>query len=211
MLGSAIGVALLIALVVFLVTRPRDVGPPVLAAEPLPESIPVAGMSMGPEDAPVTVVEWGDFTWPGCKEFTRAVKPQLVSNYVEPGIVRFEFHDYAFRGPEAVRAAEAAACAADQGAYWRFHDTLYLNQSGPNSFTDARLKQMAETLGLDTGTFNQCLDSGEKKADVEASIAEAQAQGIDSTPTIIINGTEIAEWHDYNAVKQAIDAELAGA
>jgi protein-disulfide isomerase len=139
------------------------------------------------------------------------VKPQLVSNYVEPGIVRFEFHDYAFRGPEAVRAAEAAACAADQGAYWRFHDTLYLNQSGPNSFTDARLKQMAETLGLDTGTFNQCLDSGEKKADVEASIAEAQAQGIDSTPTIIINGTEIAEWHDYNAVKQAIDAELAGA
>jgi protein-disulfide isomerase len=139
------------------------------------------------------------------------VKPQLISDYVEPGIVRFEFHDYAFRGPEAVRAAEAAACAADQGAYWRYHDTLYLNQSGPNSFTDVRLKQMAETLGLDTGTFNQCLDSGEKKAAVEASIAEAQAQGIDSTPTIIINGTEIAEWHDYNAVKQAIDAALAGA
>jgi protein-disulfide isomerase len=94
------------------------------------------------------------------------VKPQLVSDYVEPGLVRFEFHDYAFRGPAAVRAAEAAACAADQGAYWRYHDTLYLNQSGPDSFTDARLKQMAETLGLDTGTFNQCLDSGEKRAGV---------------------------------------------
>jgi protein-disulfide isomerase len=139
------------------------------------------------------------------------VKPQLVSDYVEPGLVRFEFHDYAFRGPEAVRAAEAAACAADQGAYWRYHDTLYLNQSGPNSFTDARLKQMAETLGLDTGTFNQCLDSGEKRPGVEASIAEAQTQGIDSTPTIFINGTEVAEWHDFNAVKQAIDAELAAA
>jgi hypothetical protein len=62
-LGSAIGVALLIALVVFLISRSRDVsGPPVLAAEPLPPSIPVSGMSMGPEDAPVTVVEWGDFT-----------------------------------------------------------------------------------------------------------------------------------------------------
>jgi protein-disulfide isomerase len=139
------------------------------------------------------------------------VKPQLVSDYVEPGLIRFEFHDYAFRGPEAVRAAEAAACAADQGAYWRYHDTLYLNQSGPNSFTDARLKQMAETLGLDTGTFNQCLDSGEKRPGVEASIAEAQTQGIDSTPTIFINGTEVAEWHDFNAVKQAIDAELAAA
>jgi len=139
------------------------------------------------------------------------VKPQLISDYVEPGKVRFEFHDYAFRGPEAVQAAEAAACAADQGAYWRYHDTLYLNQSGPNSFTDARLKQMAETLGLDTGAFNTCLDSDEKRAGVEASIADAQAQGIDSTPTIFINGTEIAEWHDYNAVKQAIDADLAEA
>jgi protein-disulfide isomerase len=139
------------------------------------------------------------------------VKPQLVSDYVEPGLVRFEFHDYAFRGPEAVRAAEAAACAADQGAYWRYHDTLYLNQSGPDSFTDARLKQMAETLGLDTGTFNQCLDSGEKRAGVAGSIAEAQAQGIDRTPPILVNGTEVAEWHDFNAVKQAIDAELAAA
>jgi protein-disulfide isomerase len=139
------------------------------------------------------------------------VKPQLVSEFVEPGIVRFEFHDYAFRGPEAVRAAEAAACAADQDAYWRYHDTLFLNQSGPNSFSDARLKQMAETLGLNTGAFNQCLDSGEKRAGVEASIAEAQAQGVDSTPTIFINGTEVAEWHDFNAVKLAIEAELGGA
>jgi protein-disulfide isomerase len=136
------------------------------------------------------------------------VKPQLVSEYVQSGAIRFEYRDYAFRGPEAVRAAEAAACAADQGAYWRYHDTLFLNQSGPNSFTDPRLKQMAETLGLDTGAFNSCLDSGEKRGAVEQSIAEAQEQGIDSTPTLLINGTEIAEWHDFNAVKQAIDAEL---
>ena len=137
------------------------------------------------------------------------MKPQLVSEFVEPGTVRFEFHDYAFRGPEAVRAAEAAACAADQGAYWRYHDTLYLNQNGPNSFPDGRLKQMAEMLGLDAAAFNQCLDSGEKRAAVEASIAEAQAQGIDSTPTILIDGTEVTDWHDFNAVKQAIEAELA--
>ena len=137
------------------------------------------------------------------------MKPQLVSEFVEPGTVRFEYRDYAFRGPEAVRAAEAAACAADQGAYWQYHDTLFLNQGGPNSFSDARLKQMAETLGHDTGAFNSCLDSGEKRAAVEASIAEAQAQGIDSTPTVFVNGAEVAEWHDFNAVKQAIEAEIA--
>jgi protein-disulfide isomerase len=137
------------------------------------------------------------------------VKPQLVSEYVESGIVRFEYRDYPFRSPESVRAAEAAACASDQGAYWRYHDTLFLNQSAPNGFSDARLKQVAETLGLDTGAFNSCLDSGEKRKAVEQSIADAQAQGIDSTPTLFINGSEIAEWYDFNAVKQAIDAELA--
>ena len=61
-LGSAIGAALLIALIVFLVTRPRDTGPPVLAAEPMSDAIPVAGMAMGAQDAPVIVVEWGDYT-----------------------------------------------------------------------------------------------------------------------------------------------------
>ena len=61
-LGSAIGAALLIALIVFLITRPREAGPPVLAAEPMSDAIPVAGMAMGAEDAPVTVVEWGDYT-----------------------------------------------------------------------------------------------------------------------------------------------------
>ena len=60
--GSAIGAALLIALIVFLVTRPRDAGPPVLAADPMSDAIPVVGTAMGAEDAPVTVVEWGDYT-----------------------------------------------------------------------------------------------------------------------------------------------------
>lgn len=62
MLGGAIAAALVIALVVFLATRPREAGPPVLAAEPMTDTIPVAGMAMGAEDAPVTVVEWGDYT-----------------------------------------------------------------------------------------------------------------------------------------------------
>ena len=62
LLGGAIAAVLIVALVVFLVTRPREAGPPVLAAEPMTDTIPVAGMAMGPEDAPVTVVEWGDYT-----------------------------------------------------------------------------------------------------------------------------------------------------
>jgi hypothetical protein len=62
MLGGAIAAALIVALVVFLVTRPREAGPPVLAADPMSDAIPVSAMTMGAEDAPVTVVEWGDYT-----------------------------------------------------------------------------------------------------------------------------------------------------
>jgi protein-disulfide isomerase len=137
------------------------------------------------------------------------VKPLIVAEYVEPGTVQFVFRDYAFRGEQAVRAAEAASCAADQGAYWRYHDTLFLNQTGPASFVDDRLKQMAAELGLDTDAFNSCLDSGEKRADVEASLAEGRELGVDSTPTIFVNGTEVEDWHDFNAVSQAIESAAA--
>jgi protein-disulfide isomerase len=135
------------------------------------------------------------------------VKPSLISEYVETGKVKFEYRDYAFRGPQAVRAAEAAACAADQGQFWRYHDTLFLNQSAPDAFSDARLKQMAQTLGLDTAAFNSCLDSGEKREAVEASLAEGQGLGVDSTPTVFVNGAE-APWQGWESLKQAIDAEL---
>lgn len=136
------------------------------------------------------------------------MKPQIVSEYVEPGAVRFEYRDYAFRGPQAIRAAEAAACAADQGAYWRFHDTLFLNQGAANSFEDGQLKRMAATLELDTAAFDQCLDSGEKRDAVEQSTEDGRTQGIDSTPSVFVNGTRIDNWSDWNAVKQAIDSAL---
>ena len=137
------------------------------------------------------------------------MKPQLVSEYVEPGTVQFVYRDYAFRGEQAVRAAEAAARAADHGAYWQFHETLFLNQTGPASFVDDRLKAMAAELGLDAAAFNSCLDSGEKRAEVEASVAAAREQGVDSTPTIFVDGTEVEAWQDFNAVSQAIESAAA--
>lgn len=138
------------------------------------------------------------------------MKPDLVEEFVQKGLVRFEYRDYAFRGPDALRAAEAAACANDQGAFWPYHETLFLNQQSPEGFSAARLKQIAETLGLDTGTFNECLDSGAKRAEVEAEIAEGQAQGVDSTPTVFVNGVE-SEWAPWENLKPAIEAALAEA
>jgi protein-disulfide isomerase len=139
----------------------------------------------------------------------RAVQPRLISEYVEPGLVSLQFRDYAFRGPEAERAAEAAACAAEQDAFWLYHDTLFLNQRRPGSFMDARLKQMAEALGLEMAAFTTCLDSGKKREQVQQSLEDGRAQGIDSTPRLFVNGTEISDWHDWAAVEQAIEDALA--
>lgn len=138
------------------------------------------------------------------------MKPLIVSEYVEPGTVQFVYRDFPVLGEQAVRAAEAAACAADQGAYWQYHDTIFLNQSGPASAVDDRLKQIAAEMGLDSATFNSCLDSGEKRAEVEASVAEGRELGVDSTPTLFVNGMEVEAGQDWNAVSQAIETALAG-
>jgi protein-disulfide isomerase len=164
---------------------------------------------MGNESARVSIVEWGDYQCPWCGTFSREMAPKLISDYVEPGLVKYEFRDFAFLGPESIRAAEAAACAADQNAFWAYHDTLYQNQRGENqnAFSDARLKQIAATLSLDTETFNTCLDSGAKSDAVKQSSADARKQGIDSTPTIFVDGVEV-QWQ-WDTLKPAIDAALA--
>jgi protein-disulfide isomerase len=209
-LGGAIGAAVLVAIVLVLLNRPQGAGAPIVAAAALPASIPVDGTTMGAADAPISIVEWGDYQCPGCGMFAREIAPRLISDYVEPGHAKFEFRDFAFLGPESLRAAEAAACAGDQGAFWRYHDTLYANQHGENqnAFSDARLKEMARILQLDTAEFNRCLDSGGKQGAVDQSVAEARSQGIDSTPSVFINGTKLDDWSNWDGVKAILDADL---
>lgn len=210
-LAGAVAVALVVALVLILLNRPQDVGAPIVAAEPMPASIPAEGMTLGQADAPVALLEWGDYQCPGCGIFAREVEPRLIEEYVEPGLATFEFRNFSFLGEESFRAAEAAYCAADQGAFWHYHDTLFLNQRGENqnAYSDVRLKEIARVLDLDTTAFNECLDSGEKRAAVEQSSADARAAGVNSTPSLFVNGTRIEDWRNWETVTAAIDAELA--
>ncbi len=208
---GAVVAAVVVAGVLILVNRPQSGGSPIVTAAPLPASIAFSGRTMGDPAAPVSVVEWGDYQCPGCGIFAQEVAPRLVDEYVEPGLIQFAFRDFAFLGKESIREAEAAACAADQSAFWSYHDTLYTNQRGENlnAFSDERLKQIAATLNLDTGAFNACLDSGEKQAAVDQSSADARAQDITSTPSLFVNGTKVDDWRTWETVKQTIDAELA--
>jgi protein-disulfide isomerase len=132
------------------------------AATPMPEppekaqlSVDDGWHSIGRADAPVTLVEFGDFQCPYCKKFHANAYAQLKKNYIDTGKLRFvsrdmplEFHSYAFK------AAEAARCAGDQQKYWELRDALLSNTVPPN---DDAISKAVDTLSLDKDAFQACM------------------------------------------------------
>lgn len=125
--------------------------------------------------------------------------------------MRLGYQHFAFLGPESKWAAEASECAADQDAFWEYHDLLFDNQAGENrgAFSKDNLKRLASELDLDTTTFNDCLDSGKYTSIVDAETSTAQSLGVRSTPSFLINGTPVVGAQGYEVFKQYIDAELS--
>lgn len=208
MLVGAVIAALIVAGFLIFLNRPQTPGADIVAAEPLPASIPTAGMVMGAADAPVKIVEWGDYQCPACGVLARSIEPQLVSEFIAPGKASFEFSNFAFLGEESQRAAAAAVCADQQGAFWPFHDMLYANQRGENqgAFSDERLQAAATKLELDEAAFNACLDDAATADAVTGSTAAGREQGVNATPWLTVNGTRVEQWQDWAALSAAIDA-----
>jgi len=126
--------------------------------------------------------------------------------------VRLEFKNFAFISQASKLAAEAALCAGDQGQFWPYHDMLFANQ-GPlfEEGADSRrgFKQIAATLGLDTKAFNRCLSRREHRQAVQQLLDEGRAQGVNSTPTVIVNGVNLGYPRSFEDVQRVIEEELA--
>ena len=127
--------------------------------------------------------------------------------YVKSGKVRFAYVHFAFLGQESQLAAEASECAAEQDAFWEYHDFLYENQNGENkgAFNQDNLKQFAGELSLDTQKFNQCLDSGKYTDIVQEETQMAKQLGVQSTPSFVINGTPIIGAQPFESFQQVIE------
>ena len=117
---------------------------------------------------------------------------------------------FAFLGPESQWSAEASECAADQNAFWEFHDYLFEHQSGENqgAFSKDNLKQIAASLDLDTTAFNECLDSGKYTQVVQEQSEIARQLGVQSTPTFAINGQGLVGAQPYENFQPIIDSFL---
>ncbi|MGE5216349.1 MAG: thioredoxin domain-containing protein [Chloroflexota bacterium] len=163
--------------------------------------------SRGAETAPVKIVKFEDFECPFC----RAVQPTLAALLKKyDGKIRIIHKDLPLEEihPQAQLAAEAARCAEDQGKFWQYHDTLYHNAP---KLSPADLKAYAKEVGLDVGSFDQCLASGKHKAGVQQDLNEGAKLGLTGTPSFFINGREISGAQPLEAFSAIIDEELAQA
>lgn len=135
----------------------------------------------------------------------------MITDYIQTGKASLEYRDYAFGGQESLDAAAASDCALDQGKFWQYHDTLFLNQHGENqgAFSRSRLKQIAKDLGLNTTEFNQCLDSGKHAKDVSDSTQQAIKDGFPGTPAFTVNGKTV-NYTNPQSVTAAVEAALKG-
>jgi protein-disulfide isomerase len=172
---------------------------------------------LGQENAPVTIVEYGDYQCPFCGEFFSQTEPSIVSDYINTGKVRMVFRNFAFLGPESTAAAEAAECAEDQNALWAYHDALYSGKVADDEkggseddgyFTRALFIQLAGQVGMNVATFTACIDSDKYATTVANEKTTASAAGVDSTPTFYVNGTQILGAEPYSVFQQAINTAL---
>lgn len=168
---------------------------------------------LGSPKAPVLIVEYADFQCPFCGRFARTEEPALVSKYVNTGVVKLEWHDFPFYGPESVNAAVAARAAGLQGKFWQYHNALYAHQFPINSghLTTAYLQSLARSLGLNMAAFDANLNNPALRSSVVHDYAEGQNLGITGTPTFFINGKEMVGAQPLSVFEQAINTAAAQA
>ena len=140
--------------------------------------------------------------------------PDLIQQYVDTGKVRFVYREFPLSSihPAAQKASEAAVCAGLQGKYWEMNEHLFTNQSEWSQGTDpiSHFKSYAGELGLDTGSFNKCLDSGEATVVVQGDLLAGETMGVNATPYFFVNDLPIRGGLPIETLGQVIDYEAAG-
>ena len=154
------------------------------------ERAKATGNTLGDATAPVTLEVYADLQCPACRQFDLTALREIEDKYVKNGKVKVVFNHYAFIGDESIRAAEATECANDQGKFWELVDTLYNNQGGENvgAFSDANLEKFAQQVCLDMEKYKTCMSARPHLSKIQASTQSGSQRGVNSTPTLFING-----------------------
>lgn len=155
------------------------------------DALPVAAIDVskrpfkGSPTAKVALIEFSDYQCSFCARFVRDTYPQLIKDYVDTNKIKYVFRDLPLEGvhPNAFKAAEAAHCGGEQGRFWEMHDQLFANST---NLASPDLSKYAEATRLNTGQFQQCLESGKYTNAVRQEITDAGTLGITGTPSFFI-------------------------
>ena len=170
---------------------------------------------LGNPNAPITMVEFGDYQCTFCSKFFHETENSIITNYIKTGKVKVLFKDYIILGQDSINAANAAHCANDQKLFWEYHSMLYNNWAGENTgWADlAHLHEFANTLGLDMDVFSTCMSDLKWNELVNLSSKDGQKLGVSGTPTFFVidqnnDVIKIVGAQHYDVFKQIFDSAL---
>ena len=147
---------------------------------------------MGDHDAPITILEWGDYQCTFCYKFHQNTLDIINEEFIKTGKVKVIFKDFPLNGPDSKLAAESSYCANDQGKYWEYHDQLYENWAGERTgwITRGALSEFAKSINLDTAEFNKCLNESKHENKINSIYEFGKQIGIDATPSFLVFNDE---------------------
>jgi len=168
-------------------------------------SEPEGRTAYGPDDAPVTIVEYTDYECSFCQRYNQLILPRILEAY--EGRIRYIVRHFPLVQihPASGRAAEAAVCAERQDGFWEFHDLLFAQDQG---LSQESILAYAESAGLEEEAFKECVDSGEPASVVRDDMERGATYGVRGTPAFFINGRVVYGAQPLDAFKRNIDAAL---
>jgi len=147
---------------------------------------------LGDPNAPITLVEFGDYQCHYCNVFFQSIEKDILKNYVDTGKVKIIFKDYNIIGEDSVIASQGAHCANDQGLFWEYHDILYSNWTGENNgwASSENLAIFAQQIGLNMNKWSECMKKGSHSQIILKSNDDARTLELTGTPAFFIINSE---------------------
>jgi len=170
---------------------------------------------LGNKNAPLTMIEFGDYQCTFCSKFFHETEEAILTNYVKTGKVKILFKDFIILGNDSINAANAAHCANDQKMFWEYHSILYNNWDGENTGWASleHLYEFANTLELEMIEFSECMTAHKWIELIDSSSKDGRALDVTGTPTFFVidqsnNVIKITGAQQYDVFKQIFDSAL---
>lgn len=174
-------------------------------------TIPEGAHMIGNADAPITIVEFSDFECPFCSRFYKETLPSIEKEWIDTGKVKLYYLQYPLSfHPQAMPAAKATECAAEQSKFWEYHNIIFENQA--KLATEGIFSTWAAEIGLDVEKFNTCFESTKYDGKINKDMADGNTVGVSGTPSFLIGNEKdgyqlVVGAQPYTVFKQVLSSQ----